>query len=130
MSDLTVRIDNHTCRITLNRGDKKNALTHAMYLSMAEALEAVAENESIKCVLIESEGDFFCAGNDLHDFVASKDNDKLAENVRFMHALMNCKLPVVAKVQGSAVGIGVTMLLHCDWFMHHLMPHLSCLLLI
>ena len=114
MPDVTVQIHNHTCRIILDRSAKKNALTHAMYLQMAEALESVADNELIKCVLIESRGDFFCAGNDLHDFVASKDNDKLAENVRFMHALMNCKLPVVAKVQGDAVGIGVTMLLHCD----------------
>ena len=114
MSDVRVQVENSVCKITLSRVHKKNALTHQMYLHMAQALEVAQEDDEIRCILIASEGDFFCAGNDLHDFVASKDSDKMAENVRFMHALINCSLPVVVKVQGNAVGIGVTMLLHCD----------------
>lgn len=114
MSDVIINKQNNLCRITLNREAKKNALTHGMYESLADAIEFAEQDEDIRCILIEARGDCFCAGNDLHDFVSSKENDKLADNVRFMHALHNCKLPVVAQVQGHAVGIGVTMLLHCD----------------
>ncbi|MFT3998089.1 MAG: enoyl-CoA hydratase-related protein [Asticcacaulis sp.] len=99
-------------RITLRRPDKKNALTHDMYTALAEGIET-ANN----VIWLEAEGDDFCAGNDIADFVAvaSDENDLEALPVfRFLKALTYARMPIVAAVQGQAVGVGATMLLHCD----------------
>ncbi|MDO6569139.1 enoyl-CoA hydratase [Alteromonas sp. 1_MG-2023] len=106
---------NGVLTITINRPEKKNALTRGMYLSMADALLGIEHDESIKTVLFRGEGDCFTSGNDITDFAERKEGDTVNESLIFMRALFNCEVPVVAQVHGVAVGIGTTMLLHCDF---------------
>lgn len=113
MSHILVQQEQQIMTITLTRADKYNALTPEMYGAMADALESVVDSDN-KAVLIQGEGKHFCAGNDLSNFASIDEEDTTAETVRFMNALMDCPIPVVAKVKGQAVGIGTTMLLHCD----------------
>lgn len=104
-------------RITLARPDKKNALTQPMYAALADALTRAETDSSVRVVLLEAEGDAFTAGNDLADFaaVASGKLDRNAMTTHlFLNALAHARKPLVAAVNGLAVGIGVTMLLHCD----------------
>lgn len=104
-------------RITLARPDKKNALTQPMYTALADALTRAETDSSVRVVLLEAEGDAFTAGNDLADFaaVASGKLDRNAMTTHlFLNALAHARKPLVAAVNGLAVGIGVTMLLHCD----------------
>jgi enoyl-CoA hydratase/carnithine racemase len=101
--------------ITLARPDRRNAITVAMYSALAEAIEAAAEDESLRLISIRGEGKDFTAGNDLHDFLAEL--PRKSDDIpvwRLLRALARNQLPLVAAVQGNAVGIGTTMLLHCD----------------
>lgn len=102
--------------IRMLRADKKNALDFAMYEALAAAFES-ANAADIRCILIGGVPGAFCAGNDLKDFqtMASERSGLGAPILRFLHALARCEKPVVAAVQGVAVGIGTTMLLHCDY---------------
>lgn len=101
--------------ITFARSDKKNALTNAMYRAAREALESAQANKAIRVVLFAAEGDAFTAGNDLGDF-ASVASGKAEEPQahHFIQALGRAEKPIVAAVPGLAVGVGMTMLLHCD----------------
>src|SRR5688500_3701688 len=104
-------------RITLARPDKKNALTTAMYTALGNALARAETDSSVRAVLFEAEGDAFTAGNDLGDFAAVASGEMAREDMTthlFLDALAKARKPLVAAVQGLAVGIGVTMLLHCD----------------
>jgi enoyl-CoA hydratase/carnithine racemase len=102
-------------RITIDRPDKKNALTQAMYAGMADALEHAEHDRSVRAVLITGTGRDFCAGNDLADFaVGGADEHGGSPTVRFLQALAASTVPIVAAVQGVAIGVGTTMLLHCD----------------
>lgn len=114
MANISVSKTGFVLTISMNRPEKRNALTPDMYQTMANALEAVDADESVKVVVIEAQGDHFSAGNDLSTFASVEEEDQIAETVQFMHALMDCPVPVVAKVRGQAVGIGTTLLLHCD----------------
>ncbi|WP_100641227.1 enoyl-CoA hydratase [Alteromonas facilis] len=114
MSDIIVTNNNNVTRITINRPDKKNSLTREMYDAMGDAIDAVADND-IKVVVIEGAGDCFTAGNNIADFASVGDAEHVNETAHFMNALMRCEVPVVAKVRGIAVGIGTTLLLHCDF---------------
>ena len=98
--------------IRFSRPDKKNAITGAMYLAMAEALLSI--DSSVRAVLFSGEGDSFSAGNDLKDFLAAPPQDDNHPTLHFIRALPKVAVPMVAAVQGSAVGIGTTLLLHCD----------------
>lgn len=100
-------------RITLNRADKRNALTAAMYATMADAL-AGASDAGIRAILIQGSGGFFTGGNDIGDFLANPPTGDDAPVFRFLFNLAACPLPLVAAVEGMAVGVGTTMLLHCD----------------
>ncbi len=103
--------------LTLNRPEKKNALTRDMYRTLGAALDGAADDPDVRCVLIQAEGDAFTAGNDLNDFVAEATgaSDALSrEGNPLLAALARARTPLVAAVQGRAVGVGVTMLLHCD----------------
>jgi enoyl-CoA hydratase/carnithine racemase len=100
--------------IEIARPEKKNALSLAMYDAMTHALTEAAKDESIRAVLITGQPGFFTAGNDLEDFLANPPAGEDAPVYRFMSALLGFEKPVVAAVSGTAVGIGVTMLLHCD----------------
>lgn len=100
-------------RIILNRADKRNALTAAMYATMADAL-AGASDAGIRAILIQGSGGFFTGGNDIGDFLANPPTGDDAPVFRFLFNLAACPLPLVAAVEGMAVGVGTTMLLHCD----------------
>ncbi|CAD5105981.1 enoyl-CoA hydratase [Zestomonas carbonaria] len=101
--------------LRMNRLDKKNALTQAMYAGMAEVLEQAQDDRSVRVVLIRGDERCFTAGNDLSDFLQASSGGGLDNSVlRFMHALFEFRKPVVAAVAGPAVGIGTTLLLHCD----------------
>jgi enoyl-CoA hydratase/carnithine racemase len=116
MSDLVLITDDGPVRtIRMNRPEKKNALTMAMYDAMAEAIET-APAANIRCLLIGGAPTVFCAGNDIGDFLqAAMTGGALAVPIlRFLKALARCETPLVAAVQGNAVGVGATMLMHCD----------------
>ena len=101
--------------ITLARPERRNAITVAMYAALADAVEQAESDPSIRVVVFRGEGQDFAAGNDLADFLdaASRDGDEIAV-WRFLRALAGCETPLVAAVHGNCVGIGTTMLLHCD----------------
>jgi enoyl-CoA hydratase/carnithine racemase len=103
--------------LTLNRLDKKNALTRAMYKTLATEIANADTDPHVRCVLIKSNGDMFTAGNDLADFAAigaAGSELKPEDGNPFLPTLARARTPIVAAVNGRAVGIGVTMLLHCD----------------
>ena len=101
-------------RITLNRPEKKNALTQAMYAAITSGLERAAASPDIRVVLFTGSGDSFSAGNDIADFQKSSPEQATSGAMRFGDQLVIMEKPVVAAVNGLAVGIGATMLLHCD----------------
>nr|WP_136252320.1 enoyl-CoA hydratase [Ningiella ruwaisensis] len=104
--------------ISINRSEKKNALVPQMYEDMAIALENAPDSD-VKAVLIKGSGGCFTSGNDVSEFVQASDKSEVNETYRFMLALLNCPIPVVAKVEGLAIGIGTTLLLHCDFVLAH-----------
>lgn len=99
--------------ITLNRPNKKNALTNNMYKQLCQHFSYAEKTASIHCLVIQGSEQCFCAGNDLQDFLQCKDNDELAA-LDFVKSLSTFTKPLVAAVAGAAVGIGTTLLLHCD----------------
>jgi len=105
--------------IEIARPEKKNALTVAMYQAMADALVEAREDAAVRAVLITGQPGIFTSGNDIEDFMTrapGQGSDAMDSPVfRFMRALLECDKPVVAAVTGAAVGIGTTMLLHCDF---------------
>lgn len=101
--------------VTMNRPDKRNALTAAMYAAMAEALEDADGDTGVGAVLIQGSGGFFSSGNDVKDFLVNPPTGPDSAVFRFLRAIVGCGAPVVAAVEGPAVGIGTTMLLHCDF---------------
>lgn len=103
--------------IRMNRADKKNAITFAMYEAMAGALESANTSEALRCVIIAGVPGAFSAGNDLTDFLKIADSPGVPNRpvTQFLRALIGCRKPVVAAVNGLAVGIGATLLLHCDF---------------
>jgi len=102
--------------VRMNRAEKKNALTVPMYEAMGAAIEGAAATAAIRCIVIAGAPGAFCAGNDLQDFLAaSASAEGLAPPlIGFLHTLARAETPLVAAVCGLAVGIGTTMLLHCD----------------
>ncbi|WP_043242505.1 MULTISPECIES: enoyl-CoA hydratase [Pseudomonadaceae] len=100
--------------IRMQRADKMNALTRAMYGAMADALDAAGEDRSVRAVLITGSETCFTSGNDVADFIQAPPSGLDSEVFRFMKSLFDFAKPVVAAVSGPAVGIGTTLLLHCD----------------
>ncbi|MES2136804.1 MAG: enoyl-CoA hydratase-related protein [Pseudomonadota bacterium] len=101
--------------ITLNRPERRNAITVAMYAALADAIEAAADDKDVRIITFRGEGPDFAAGNDLADFIGALPDDRSDIPVwRLLRALAACEIPLVAAVQGNCVGIGTTMLLHCD----------------
>jgi enoyl-CoA hydratase/carnithine racemase len=116
---MTIRVSEEGAilRLTLDRAEKKNALTNEMYAALTTQLERAERDESVRVVLIDAEGDIFCAGNDLNDFAAIASGQLRRDQIKsfdFLHALARASCPIITAVQGSAVGIGVTLLLHSD----------------
>ena len=111
MTNIIITVENHILRIQLNRPQKKNALTPAMYDTLREAIERANGDTDIHVITLTGSGDSFCAGNDLNTFLQDPGSDSAA---RFIIAIANANTPIVAAVNGVAVGVGVTMLPHCD----------------
>lgn len=117
MSELVQVSDDGPVRtVRMNRPEKKNALTLPMYDIMAAAIEGAGREPELRCLLIAGSPQGFCAGNDIGDFLTmAAGGGGLGEPIlRFLRALARCEKPVVAAVRGNAVGVGTTMLLHCD----------------
>jgi enoyl-CoA hydratase/carnithine racemase len=107
---------NGVATIEIARPEKKNALTVEMYQAMADAINAAGENPAVRALLITGHPGIFTSGNDLQDFLnRPRPNAESSPVFLFMQALMACDKPVVAAVTGAAIGIGTTMLLHCDF---------------
>ena len=100
--------------LKLNRAEKKNALTQEMYQTLATKINEAAGDFAIRCVVIASEGDSFTAGNDINDFANNPQMDEGSPVFSFLFAIHNFPKPLIAAVHGRAVGIGTTMLMHCD----------------
>src|SRR5690554_3207254 len=107
-------VRNNVLWLTLCRTDKKNALTQDMYIALSAALQAAERDGKIAAVVLTGEGDSFTAGNDLHDFLAIEDLDDSSPPFEFLYTLSRLSVPLVAGVNGLAIGIGTTILLHCD----------------
>ncbi len=103
--------------IRMNRPEKKNALTRAMYAAMTEAFQGANSDDAIRCVLVAGAPGAFSAGNDLQDFLAAAQSSAGLNRptLGFLGSLARCEKPMVAAVSGVAVGVGTTMLLHCDY---------------
>ncbi|MDA9008969.1 enoyl-CoA hydratase [Alphaproteobacteria bacterium] len=101
--------------VTLNRADKKNALTAGMYSSIADLLEEAEKDLSIRAVIFTGSGDAFTAGNDISDFLNNPPNGTDSPVFRVLFGLAKATVPTIAAVNGMAVGIGTTMLMHCDF---------------
>jgi enoyl-CoA hydratase/carnithine racemase len=116
MSDTIVVTDDRGVRtIRMNRPEKKNALTQPMYAAMTETLGEASASEAIRAIVLAGGHAAFCAGSDIGDFQKRADGGLESVTVDFLHALAGNKKPLVAAVGGLAVGIGTTMLLHCDY---------------
>jgi len=115
MSDIVTERSGNILSIQLNRPAKKNAMTSSMYITMAELLNAGAKDDQIRVVLWHAAGNSFSAGNDIEDFMKNPPGPGESPQAQLMHALINLEKPLVAAVQGAAIGGGTTMLAHCDF---------------
>ena len=114
MSDILVHTEAGVTTITLNRVDKKNSITAAMYATMADALDQAQADAAVRVVLLQGDVTIFSAGNDIGDFLNKPPAGEQSPVFRFLHGIAAFPKPIVAAVCGPAVGIGTTMLLHCD----------------
>lgn len=114
--DISTSKANGILTIEFNRPEKKNAITSAMYQTMADALKEAESDASVRAILITGKPEIFTAGNDLDDFMKGSSQGEISERpvAQFMRHLSQATKPVVAAVAGNAVGIGTTLLLHCD----------------
>jgi enoyl-CoA hydratase/carnithine racemase len=116
---LIVTDEDATRVITLRRSEKKNALTREMYRAMSAAIDSAQTDPAIRCIIISGGPGVFTAGNDLEDFLkdgtANTDTPRASDAVTFLYSLAHNTKPIVAAVDGIAIGIGTTMLFHCDY---------------
>jgi len=112
-SDIKVTIENQLMLIQIDRASKRNALTSAMYAAMKDALEQAATDHQVSVVMFQGGEGCFTAGNDLADFLEGEFNNN-SPVVQFINTLAHFNKPLVAAISGAAVGIGTTMLMHCD----------------
>lgn len=115
MSEILTERSGSILRIQLNRPEKKNAMTSAMYTGLADLLNEAGQDDRIRVVLLHGAGDSFTAGNDLEDFANRPPGAGESPQAQLIHALINFDKPLVAAVHGAAVGSGTTMLTYCDF---------------
>ncbi len=114
MQDLLIDTADRVLTLTFHRVDKKNSITTAMYAAMADALVAAQTDDGVRAIVIQGHETVFSAGNDISDFLSRPATSADMPVFRFLKAISTCAKPLVAAVCGPAVGIGTTMLLHCD----------------
>jgi enoyl-CoA hydratase/carnithine racemase len=116
---LIVTDEDATRVITLRRPEKKNAITQEMYRAMSDAIDTAQTDPAIRCIIMSGGSGVFTAGNDLEDFLkdgtSNTDAQRASNAVKFLYSLAHNTKPIVAAVDGIAIGIGTTMLLHCDY---------------
>jgi enoyl-CoA hydratase/carnithine racemase len=113
--DILTNKTNGILTITFNRPDKKNAITAAMYQTIADTLKDAESDAAVRVILITGQPKIFTAGNDLDDFLKNPPQSTKSPVYQFIQNLIHATKPVVAAVSGPAVGIGTTLLLHCDF---------------
>ncbi|MQR00418.1 enoyl-CoA hydratase [Glaciimonas soli] len=112
--DILTSKENGILTITFNRLEKKNAITAAMYQTIADALQDAETDTAVRAVLFLGQPQIFSAGNDLEDFMKNPPRGSDSPVFQFLHDISHASKPLVAAVSGAAVGVGTTMLLHCD----------------
>ena len=115
MSEIVTERSGSILRVQFNRPAKKNAMTSAMYVTMAELFNTTAKDDQVRVVLWHGAGDSFCAGNDLEDFLKNPIGPGESPQSRLIDAFINFDKSIVAAVHGAAIGGGTTMLTHCDF---------------
>jgi enoyl-CoA hydratase/carnithine racemase len=111
---ISTSIESHICFIGFDRADKKNAITAAMYQTMADALKAGESDPLVRVFVIHGSPVCFTAGNDLEDFMHNPPTGGNSPVFQFLHGISTATKPIIAAVAGSAIGVGTTMLMHCD----------------
>ena len=120
MSDLILsELNEGILTLTFNRPNRKNALTLAMYTTLAEELSQAKEKSEVRAVVITGHGDAFTSGNDLKDFMQNPPQSLDTPVFAFLKEMLEFPKPILAAVNGAAIGIGTTMLLHCDFVYAH-----------
>jgi enoyl-CoA hydratase/carnithine racemase len=114
MSDILVHAEGGVLTLTLNRLERKNSITVAMYTALADAVEQARDDASVRVVLLQGHETVFCAGNDIGDFLDKPPAGQVSPVFRFLRGIATFPKPLLAAACGPAVGIGTTMLLHCD----------------
>lgn len=116
-SHVIVTDEEATRVITLRRPEKKNAITQEMYTAMTHAIDTAQNNPAIRCLIITGGSGVFTAGNDLDDFLKASEGigTRPLNGMKFLHSLVHNSKPIVAAIDGAAVGIGATMVFHCDY---------------
>src|ERR1700739_1111321 len=116
---IIVAAEDPTRTITMRRPEKKNTLTQDMYLAMSDAIESAQSNPSIRCLILTGRSGVFTAGNDIGDYLQAATSAQDAAPPRnwviFLQSLVNNRKPIIAAVDGIAIGIGTTMVFHCDF---------------
>jgi enoyl-CoA hydratase/carnithine racemase len=114
MTEILISRDKEVLTLSFNRPEKMNALTRFMYSDLSKGLNEAAGDFGIRAVVLTAEGDHFTAGNDIKDFMNNPPTSDDSEVAQFLAAILNFPKPLLAAVKGNAVGVGTTMLLHCD----------------
>lgn len=115
MSEILTERTGNILRVTVNRPEKKNAMTSAMYIALADAFNEAAKDPNVNAVIWDANGDSFSAGNDVKDFLNNPPGPGASPQAQLADALLNLDKPLIAAVKGAAVGGGTTLLTHCDF---------------
>jgi len=126
MSDILNHIDAGVMTLTFNRLDKKNSITSDMYAALADGIEQAKSDASVRVVVIQGHESIFSAGNDIGDFLNKPPSTQDSPVFRFLRGIATFEKPLIAAVAGPAVGIGTTLLFHCDLFMPVTMRRFPC----
>jgi enoyl-CoA hydratase/carnithine racemase len=114
VTDILIHTEAGVTTVTFNRLDKKNSITAAMYAALADALAAADADPAVRVVVLQGHESIFSAGNDIGDFLNKPPSAEEAPVFRFLHGIARFSKPLIAAVCGPAVGVGTTMLFHCD----------------
>lgn len=112
--NIAINTKDRVATLEIARPDKRNAISQAMYAAMAQALRDYGEDDDARAFVITGQGDYFTSGNDLKDFSTGSRAEEIPPVAQFLQAISTCPKPVIGAVNGPAIGVGLTMLLHCD----------------